>query len=347
MLALLPALVALAAPAATASPQDPRADGPAPERRIGRPAPGAGPTEVRVGLYVVDVFAVDDASESFTADLLVVQRWRDPRLAGIADATERARLSVESVWTPRVVIVNQKALSSSLEDELDVGPRAGDVVYRRRLIGEFTSPLDLRRFPLDAQTLGISFVSLGYSPGEVSLLPDEEWTGSRADISPAGWEIELGRPRVASEPVATQGRSVERLDFPLGARRVAGFYYFKVFLPLSLIVLMAWCVFWIDPREPGPQIGVATSSVFTLIAFQLVLGSALPKVAYLTNADRFLLGATILVFVALGRVDHDRAARAPRARRASAAPGPGLPGRLPGGLRRPVVGGRAGRVKAM
>ena len=31
---------------------------------------------------------------------------------------------------------------------------------------------------------------------------------------------------------------------------------------------MAWTVFWIDPKEIGPQVGVSTASVLTLIAFQ-------------------------------------------------------------------------------
>ena len=69
---------------------------------------------------------------------------------------------------------------------------------------------------------------------------------------------------------------------------------------MTLIVLMAWGVFWIDPRDFGPQIALPTSSVFALIAFQIGTSASLPKVAYLTGADRFILGATLLVFAALG-----------------------------------------------
>jgi len=71
-------------------------------------------------------------------------------------------------------------------------------------------------------------------------------------------------------------------------------------MPLGLIVFMAWTVFWIDPKHLAPQIGVSTATVFTLIAFQLGLGRFLPRVSYLTRADKFLLGATGLVFLALG-----------------------------------------------
>jgi hypothetical protein len=72
-------------------------------------------------------------------------------------------------------------------------------------------------------------------------------------------------------------------------------------VPLSLIVLMAWSVFWMDPHAYVPQITVGTSSIFTLIAFQLSIAETLPHLSYLTNADKLVLAATLLVFFALGQ----------------------------------------------
>jgi hypothetical protein len=63
---------------------------------------------------------------------------------------------------------------------------------------------------------------------------------------------------------------------------------------------MASLVFWIDPSLLPSQIGVATASIFTLIAFRLSLGLSLPRVSYLTTADRVVLSITLLVFMALG-----------------------------------------------
>ena len=63
---------------------------------------------------------------------------------------------------------------------------------------------------------------------------------------------------------------------------------------------MAWTVFWVDPENVGPQLGISTASVLTLIAFQFSLVRMLPRVSYLTRIDLFLLGATVLVFLALG-----------------------------------------------
>ena len=42
--------------------------------------------------------------------------------------------------------------------------------------------------------------------------------------------------------------------------------------------------------------------MLTLIAYRFLLGQSLPPVSYLTRLDYFLLGSTILVFIALMQV---------------------------------------------
>ena len=82
--------------------------------------------------------------------------------------------------------------------------------------------------------------------------------------------------------------------------RPRGFFLIKVLLPLCLIVCMSWAVFWMNPKYLPPQIGVSTSAVLTLIAFQFSLGYLLPRLSYLTRADRFVMGSAVLVFGAFG-----------------------------------------------
>jgi cadmium resistance protein CadD (predicted permease) len=49
----------------------------------------------------------------------------------------------------------------------------------------------------------------------------------------------------------------------------------------------------------GPRLSVSVTSMLTLIAYRFLLGQSLPPVSYLTRLDYFLLGSTILVFIAL------------------------------------------------
>jgi hypothetical protein len=90
-----------------------------------------------------------------------------------------------------------------------------------------------------------------------------------------------------------------RATLPLTARRDVGYYVWKLFVPLGLIVFMAWTVFFIGHDQMGPRIGISTASIFTLIAFQFSLGRVLPPISYLTRADAFVLGSSVLVYLAL------------------------------------------------
>ena len=62
---------------------------------------------------------------------------------------------------------------------------------------------------------------------------------------------------------------------------------------------MSWLVFWIDPTQFGPQIGLAATAVLTLIAYRFLLGQLVPRISYLTRLDIFIMGSTILVFLGM------------------------------------------------
>ena len=139
-----------------------------------------------------------------------------------------------------------------------------------------------------------------YGPDEVELHRRiREATGRMDRFSVAGWNVDIGDVQI-SQIDRERRDSLVRFTQRLVARRLSIFFVMKVVLPLCLIVFMAWVVFWIDPSDIGPQFGVATASVLTMIAFQFSLTRMLPPVSYLTRLDLFLLGATVLVFLALG-----------------------------------------------
>ena len=73
-------------------------------------------------------------------------------------------------------------------------------------------------------------------------------------------------------------------------------------MPLVLIVIMSWAVFWINPKEAGTQISISTASMLTLIAYRFTVDLLVPKVSYMTRLDLFILGSTFLVFFSLLQV---------------------------------------------
>ena len=80
---------------------------------IERPNADSGPTQVSVAIWVVDINGIDSAQQNFTADLVIVLRWSDPRLAHAAGGV--AHYSIDQIWHPRVVIVNERDERSQSE----------------------------------------------------------------------------------------------------------------------------------------------------------------------------------------------------------------------------------------
>src|SRR5262245_65474523 len=88
LLLALPAFAATPAavdiPALLDQPVEPRGTGscPAPDRFfLARPDPPGTPTIVGLAVLFQDVSALNDVDQTITADVYLIQRWLDPRLA--------------------------------------------------------------------------------------------------------------------------------------------------------------------------------------------------------------------------------------------------------------------------
>lgn len=268
---------------------------------IPRPDPEGVPTKVRVMVYFLDVTEIDDIEQTFTADFYFLYRWNDPRLAaeGEADVPNVRIFEFDDIWHPYLTILNKRDHKVYYDETFQVDS-SGNVQYVQRFYGKLSSPLNLEDFCFDQQTLPVIMASVRYHPEEVMLMVDEQSIGMREQFSIAGWSLKLVEPRVTKEYVAIQNQDIARVDIMLTAQRHTGYYFLKLLIPLSLIIFMAWAVFWIDPSKAGPQIGLPTSAVFTFILFNFRIGQILPRISYLTRIDRFVIGATFLVFMALG-----------------------------------------------
>jgi len=271
---------------------------------IDRPITGDGPTRVSVGIWIVDISNIDSAQQTFTADIAVVLQWKDARLAHTG--TGLAHYALDQIWTPRVGIANEtSSVSRKFPDSVEVEPD-GTVIYRQRYAGSFTQPLRLQSFPFDRQAFHFHMVAIRYRPNEVVFGPDENWVrdGLRqaAGISPSitlpDWTVEKWDAK-ARVYALTPGMQYSGYAFEFTASRNVAYYIWKVILPLVLIVMMSWAVFWIHPATSNSQISVAVTSMLTLIAYRFAVDSQLPRLPYMTRLDSFFLTSTILVFFSL------------------------------------------------
>lgn len=289
-------------PAAWAAESEPTRAQPMGKAIPTRPDPEGVPTRVSLTFLFIDVTEINDLKQEFTADIFLRLQWHDPRLRLPADASSRAErvLPLAEVWQPQVGSFNRRDVDLALPDVVTVDPD-GLVTYSQRVFGSFAARMDLHSFPRDTQTLAVEIISYRYSPDEVEFQVEPQ-SGLMQELSLTGWHVELGESEMAPLVIEGAKRDVAAATFSLAATRDVSYYVLTMGVPLILIALMAWAIFWIDPSLLPPQVGISTAAVFSLIAFRFSLKLSLPRISYLTNADWFVLAVTVLVFSAFGHV---------------------------------------------
>ena len=153
---------------------------------------------------------------------------------------------------------------------------------------------------MDSQQLEIQIVGVGYNQGEIVFVQNPDEPSGLADkFSQTEWSVSNW---VAEPIVYSPTKNVEPLSgfhIVIHVDRNIRYYIIMIVVPLLLIVAMSWLVFWIDPKDSGSQISVAITAMLTLIAYRFSIGELVPKISYLTRLDYFLLGSTLMIFLAL------------------------------------------------
>jgi len=264
-----------------------------------RPNAGGEPDAITVGLGLLDIAEINDRDQVFVADLYIQVEWQDPRLAVDDDTGGELRtFALDAIWHPRLAVVNGRGLDLLLPEVATVD-RQGNVVVRQRIAGPLAVDLELREFPFDTQRLPIDVVSYEYSPSEIVFTAASLLVGKFDELSGEGWTYEPLEPERLVYRLQEGGRGGSQISFAVVAERQAGYYVFTLALPMTLILFLAWMAHWLPVDVIPPRMGMATATVFSLIAFGVSFRLTLPKIPYLTDADRFVLYSTLLVLVSL------------------------------------------------
>jgi hypothetical protein len=260
-----------------------------------RPGNGGPPTEVTLGILVSDITGVDDVAQTLTGDFMFEMRWKDERLADLTGC----RFPTSAVWNPQLQMFNSSDLEAKRKfnrDQVEI-EEGGVVRYFQRATGAIATYHHLADFPFDSQNFRIRIASLDYNADNLILKVDEESTLLAELINIPDWTVHKVHATAQTVKIAElrEPRSIYTLIIP--ADRNSSFYIWKILVPMILIVMMSWVVFWINPVKFGPQLGLSATAMLTLIAFQFAQTGVLPKLSYFTTMDKLILGSSILVFL--------------------------------------------------
>jgi hypothetical protein len=285
------------------APVNPRSGVPCPSRELYsplRPDPAGVPTVVALYMAFQDISRFNDTEQTMTADVYVAMRWRDPRLADPArgDGSADCPVPGKELWMPLIEPENLRSRQQFYEPRFLVDANGTITVLRRTLI-EVANSLDLHEFPFDRHQFRITLWPSVSGVDELVFHPVGRGPAINRGRATMGWAV--GNPTASVQESERVGRMgvYSRYDLVIELTRDWGYYAWKLGVPLLLIVLMAYTVYFIPPTNVAQQVAVGMTSMLTLVAYMLALGNSLPKISYLTRADKLFVGCAFLVFLGL------------------------------------------------
>ena len=133
----------------------------------------------------------------------------------------------------------------------------------------------------------------------MSVDPTKISIGTDSFVSLSEWQIGAATGANGKSFFPPENHDYSRVTIQVQVTRNYGFYVLKVMMPLLLITIASWSVFWIDPREFATQIGIAFTNLLTVVALLLVINDTLPHVGYLTMMNGFTMICFLTILVAI------------------------------------------------
>jgi len=273
-----------------------------PENGFAPPLGRNGRVDVKIGLYVTNLIAVDEVRERFSISGYLYASWKDPRLAFNVEDGDAAEKDYQPgrLWIPNLVIANRIASHDKVGTTIRVRPD-GTVDYLEALEAELSTPFELRRFPFDREALEVLVQPFLDQRAELNLIPESTHTGVSSEpwTGLSQWNL-LGVTASSERPqIGTTADRIPEVEFRLALKRRSAYYMWRIGLPLLVIVLVSYCALWVTTFDHFAQITVALSAILTMIAFLFVISASLPRIPYLTYLDAFYLTCFVFSFLTL------------------------------------------------
>jgi len=170
---------------------------------------------------------------------------------------------------------------------------SANVTYKSESVYKIKNNFNLISFPFDSQKLEIFIVNniSDLSSYEMytsfwSLVKAEEFKKNN-DIQ--GWDIKHLELKYDQYYDPITQLILDGVKMEIEIERKSIYYLFKIILPIILILIICWSSVWIDPKEIESRLTITIVCLLSLIAYNFVIDSELPKLEYLTVMDYIIL----------------------------------------------------------
>lgn len=255
-----------------------------------------GPVLVDLGLFIIQVTAIDVAESTYQIEGFMDLVWCDPRLAYSAPETgrreeifleEAAYDKIEEIWWPDVEFVNEAGAVETENSELIILPD-GTIDFQERFSAELEAHYDLRQFPFDRQLLEIEIESFAWDSDYLVLNQEVDKIGFSDEFQIPEWEVLGVETNIEAKQEVRDRKPFSEFLMTIEVARLSSYYQWKILLPLIILVAISWSVFWMVGDGLADRMSVSLTGLLTIVAYQFIVSDGLPKVSYFTLMDGIL-----------------------------------------------------------
>ncbi len=279
------------------------------------------PVKVHIGFHVSNITDISEKEETIDFEGEIYLMWMDPRQAydpaelglskedfvpgDYARAPPRiyqGDLAVNELfegWRPHIKLANGIADRQKTYMAVGVWPD-GMMAYADHFNAKIESPMSLRSFPFDHQTLKVYLRPYAYQEDEVILVHERWMSGTwQQDSGIAEWtKLGLEIEQDTLEYLHLDGEHKERysqLVVSINVARRPGHILITIIFPLLLLVSLTWCIFWMDEESISNRVSVSFVGILSVVAYYFVVLDSVPEIPYLTMMDAFLVATFLLL----------------------------------------------------
>ncbi|XP_006825493.2 glycine receptor subunit alpha-4-like [Saccoglossus kowalevskii] len=269
-----------------------------------RPTVSGEPTVVACNININSFDSVSESSMDYELTIFLRQAWHDPRLRHNSTSTIVINGGdvLNMVWVPDLFFSNAKsaAIHSSPKENLllRIEP-SGNVLYSIRLSLVLSCYMFLGKFPMDTQECHMLLESYSYNTNELTLM----WLRNTTAVEIHD-DVKLPQYYLNKIEEYTNVTHYMTGDFThLGVRfflvRSLGFYVLQAYVPSSLLVALSWLSVWVEISAAPARVALGVTTVLALVTQATWLRGQLPKIAYATAIDVWMVTCQVLVFLVL------------------------------------------------
>lgn len=249
---------------------------------------------VAVGFKLQQIINIDQPNEIMKAAGTLKLEWTDPELAFDPSTCQcSSKLYTENNFNkfledvkgrwPDFTFFNQQGNRWTQNRIIEIEPN-GHVSYLERFTTDFQIDFDWSKYPFDEQDFYIHLDML-YSDDAYVFIPMSFFD----EIDPQHGEDEFiltDFDTIISTVTSSRLLPTSRFTFHFSAPRHMEYYFFRILVPILLIISVSYITFFL--KDYMRRIEIATGNLLLFIAFSFSLGDNYPRMGYLTFLDAIM-----------------------------------------------------------